>query len=1157
MANYGELITTLSADWRNYEKDLNKALKLLEEFHGKTQRLATTSLQARQRATTTAGGGSSGLLIDMGSAKNTEAFERNLRRQREIAEAELRRLGAIQERATKENLKLAENAERQKTKLAQEAERQRQQLARQQLQLQNALEKQQLAARKEILRSQIANDKEADRAAIVSEKARVAAEKEALQAKVAGSKAANAKVQALAAEELRTAQLNAKARADAEKEFQQFVGSSLKQGGQGALTQAREMDRARTEELKKSGTAAAALNQHLAKMKESLGDIAKRAGDFAKFMGVGFVVGGVGSFVGEAIKLNRELQLQRLTLAANLALTTKIVDANGTYVGKQRELNLNLAAAGKLIQQIRKEAQSTTLTEQELRPVVGRTLGLAMRQGASQEGATHLISQLANIARIAGVQGEQQLGANIRGVLTGRMVGRLPLGQLLGLDEKQVKNAREAGTLIELLTKKMAAADGIVRQASASFDHLWSTLISKAKDFIQLSTERVFERLTGHILDLNKAFSDEKIAQYADIFSKKLVAGYEALDRFVNGNGFKSFVHFFEYVVEHAGQLLTIFGSLKALQALSGGGGGLTGALGGLIGKIPGVGLLAGVAAGGVAAYQIGGMLGEQAGRGVTPDLVRRRNVSQQQLQAAMQNTTEHRSRFSQASIAFFGERSDENRLILHAEQRQFEAAKANEERLRKEYYATGQIKAKANAEALHRISRDNDEESQQEKEDAEKQRLDVAKQIADYTNNKIQARRVEFEQAKASALKDVDDEKLRGKLIAVAYKAMVRDIHQIREDGRLEEREARAKTAGNEIEQIRVQGQKEFVERSRTIRDRLQNEAQANKQIAQLRVQIAAETSRKVAEKEREFYTKATDLAKQYHDLLRKQGEERRSLNKELHDAETRHTNEMARMLRERFDAQENLNRAEQREPLNQEGVDIRLQREALRGRARETLERPDELTGLTPLTQIRNRFFGPESMGRFGSNQEATTAFNAEVERTIDQMVASPRFARENQGLSDRELLLQRRSEQQQLAEERADVGKPVQAARARLTDAGDQIRELQASYQENIKSLRERFNKAVDDSAAGLSQLAVEIKKFLAAIGLNHIPLTPQQRSTLQSATGASPSQIRESAARQINGGPVTNVTINVTSNNPDHILKVITTELEKQSRRTAFR
>ena len=1122
----GELITTLSADWRNYEKDLNKALKLLEEFHGKTQRLATTSLQARQRATA-ASGGSAGLLTDLGTKGNTEAFERYLRRQSVIAEAELRRMGGIQERAENENVK----------------------------------------------RTQLANKKIEDDA------------KASLARRVAEVKANNTKINALAAEELKVISANAKARADAEKEFQQFVGQSLKQGGQGALVQARELDKTRTEELKKSGIAAQKLNTEFAKMKEGLKEVSENAKNFAKFMGVGFVVGGIGSFVGEAIKLNRELQLQKLTLAANLALTTKIVDANGQYVGKQRELNLNIAAAGRLIQQIRKEAQQTTLTEQELRPVVGRTLGLAMRAGASQEQGTHLIAQLANLAKIAGVQGEQQLGANIRGVLTGRMVGRLPLGQLLGLDPKQVTEAKEAGTLIDMLLKKLAPAQGIIQQASASFDHLWSTLISKAKDFIQLSTEKVFERLTGHVLDLNKAFSDEKIKEYAEIFSKKLVDGYNALEKFVSGAPFKSFVRFFEYVVEHAGQLLAIFGSLKALQALSGGGGGLTGALGGLIGKIPGVGLLAGVAAGGVAAYQVGGMLGEQAGRGVTPDLVRQRSAAQAQLQAAMQETAVHRGRFSRASVDFFGERSTENRLVLQAEQRAFEEAKAHEEKLRNEYYQTGTIKAKANQEALHRISRDNDEESQKDKEDREKQRLDVAKQIADYTNNKIQARRVEFEQTKASALQDVDDEKLRNKLIAAAYKAMVRDIHQIREDGRLEEREARAKTAGDEIAALKIQGQKEFVERSRTIRDRLQNEGAANKAIAQLRTQINAETNRKVLDKQREFFTKATDLAKQYHDLLRKQGEERLSLNKELHDAEYRHAKEMATLVRERIAGEEELQRATAKALLAERGVGIREGQEQLRDRARAALTQSGELgrlragmfsaEALAPLREgvLQQIAVGQGGRQSFSVGQLATaaqgarelqeSAYNQAVESRIDEFLKSnPGFATQGGFLSQRQAVLERDTARQQLVEDRRDLNKPVEAAQGRLSDLGDQIKEANLAYAELTKSIRDKFKKAVDDIADGLIKLAPEMKKFLEAVTASHIALTPAQAGAIRGGTARTPAQIRQNVGTAVGGGtPLGNfapqITFNITNANPDHIVKVVTTELEKLSRRTAFR
>lgn len=605
---YGTLITSIAADLSQLDKDLEEAKRRLNKFYDDvSKRTIPVSLDGVEAGGRGGGGVGGGGGAGRRRRFDVAGFENDVvqRIPARLEENEGRRFLAIKQKAVNDNAKIdaaarkKEDAENLRSYKAQLADEKTLELAR--IDEEKRVREERKKTDAENLRSY--------KAQLADEQTLANFRKEMLEKGTAEAK------------------LDAKARSDAEKELQGMLGQQNTE----YVRKGMAADKARTAELEKSAQAAARLNQHFESMKSALGNITRRLKNIAGFLGIG-AFAGIGAAVTEAFNYNRELQLTKLSLASDLELTTKIVDAHGKQVDRQKELNINLAYTQQVLAQIRKEAESSTLTEKELQAVSRIGLAAALRGGAAAhpEQAIHLTAQLANLSKILQPNlGPEQLVANVRSVIgASPAVRRTALGQVLDLDPKQLRMWKDQGTLVQHLLNILKRAQPIIDQASASFDHLFSTLVSKGQRFLQLSFEKVFEKITGRILDLNTAFSDEKIEKWAAQFSDDLMKVYDAIENFAKSDGLKRFEDLFKYIVAHAGEILKVLIALKVLQGVNtavkigqdvgtvlsagrgaGNGGAPSGLLGLLGGAIKFIGRRGGAAAAGGEAGEVGSTL--------------------------------------------------------------------------------------------------------------------------------------------------------------------------------------------------------------------------------------------------------------------------------------------------------------------------------------------------------------------------------------------------------------------------------------------------------------------------------------------------------------------------------------------------------------------
>jgi hypothetical protein len=934
----------------------------------------------------------------------------------------------------------------------------------------------------------------------------------------------------------------------------------------------------------------------------------------------GAAVAGATAFLTKGIELNRELQLQRLTLAADLELTTKIVDAHGKYVGQQKELNYNLNAASKMLTTIRKEAEATTLSEQELRAISAVTLAPTLRGGAKPEEGLHLIAQLANLAKIAGAQGEQGVTSEVRGVLgASPMVRRSRLGQILGLDAKELRQAQEAGTLVAMLTKKLEVAAPIIDRANASFDHLWSTLISKAQDFIQLATERVFERITGRVLDLNKAFTDESIARYAEIFSKKLVQGYDALESFVQSDSFKRFVDLFKYLVDHARTILEIFAGFKilqigaagaqvgkaaiglganALQAFRGpgGAGAAEGAIGGSVlrsvtgeagtflpGAAAGAGLglastfavVTGVLADALLAAKIVRTFAEKH----QADLDAARTESETRLMVIAAETRRLAARGDQRGFAdLAGRQQDQMGQALPGATA---AARAGGMSITPGMSAAEiasrmpGILGRGETAGFQRVER----EQRNVKQQAETEALYLAKlrtKDRDDTVEKIHAKLSEEILASRKVLKSAGARQEAERLLRdKAHKELTDQL----EEQRLDSERVIAEELGDKKSQARV----EAAQAIKKTTDEVENETLKAARIKAINEGLA----RKLKEIDEEFVSKAKDNAKQYQDAITREAKDRFEMAKAAADLEKRTGRELVNIANERKQAIKDLYRTRSEEAIKARNLEVAQGRLDLRDQARRFLQKSGAIEQLTtdlgaqpsPVREraeeaARERFRMERTEGRGNvfalsandEREEATVARKAgdeavqgevalAIEKLIDQTVASGKF-----GLGGTARQLDVKEELTRRDEQREQVAEQANDIGKAFTAATKRVNELSEQQKELIKGYQESAKELRERFNTSLREVYGTLTK-----------LAPEFQKLLQEITashGVIPPAVRAILQRgtvapsmsQVSaalGGPPHITTINITVPDAPSAARLVGEELRKQNLRTTLR
>jgi len=344
------------------------------------------------------------------------------------------------------------------------------------------------------------------------------------------------------------------------------------------------------------------------------------------------IFGGLGALVAEGFRLNSQLQKVNLTMAATLATTNEVVDAQGQLVDGPTKVNFLLRGTAGIYEQVRKIASETILEQQELIETVAENLALGQQAGfrlqtLGKEETGPLVETIANISQLAKAVGlpggQRQLSQEVRALFTGERLQGATIARLLGftsvaeIQKLQSQPGEKQGTtaFVDEINKRFARAKPILDKFKDSAEGVFTTLISQGRLFLQIFSESAFNSITGVGRELRDFLTDTRVRDTA----KELGESFGKLVRSIIevGKHLGPLLQFFNFLVRNAGTLTGLFVTFKGLQAGFGGIGAIQGLL--AAGQATGVGPAAsflGAAGVGRAAGVIGGGAGAAAAAG-------------------------------------------------------------------------------------------------------------------------------------------------------------------------------------------------------------------------------------------------------------------------------------------------------------------------------------------------------------------------------------------------------------------------------------------------------------------------------------------------------------------------------------------------------------
>ena len=678
----------------------------------------------------------------------------------------------------------------------------------------------------------------------------------------------------------------------------------------------------------------------------------------------GVAVGtGVGGVLKLAIDVNREYEKQETTLAAVLSLTTKLVDQQGKELDVASTVTANFEQARETIELIRKEAAKTILEGPELISAFSKASGLAREGGIQRdEDILRVISPAQQLLKAFGLGQETQVASELRALFTGRELERSTVAQVLQIRKEDIDNAIRADKLFDLLNDKLKAAGPIIKEAEKNFDAIFATLISQGKELARQSFEKTFEKLTGKIGDFNKILSDENVKKFAENISERLVDAFDAVEKFLRSDTFKSLKSFFDFLVGNAETLLKIFIAFKGAQ-IAGAGGAILQGLAGTGGILAGTRVAASVGAlgarlgpiglAGAAGFGIGTIINEQfENTADRQELTRAEQIERENQRFLSRNKrVAHRfgarDRVSRARSALgAAEQGGFHPAIIENRRKLLEDAlrlqQETEENIRAEIKKTDDDKKRKEQEGVRRESRTAEEKARKRREEANQERLETARQLADLTDDRERAIRAQAELDKLAAAREINDKRRAREVIKAIDARAVQDLRKLRREQELETRELEAQATGNEFLQRRLRAEARVAEIQESVRD----ERLKSRQIRAVRAELARlerEDARDLVEQAQELATKIVDIEKdaatQRKTILNDLAENEKRRERQLREqqnlrlaAERRFARESRRLARETTDAQHDLNEALKRQLELRQDLELKGRERGLR---------------------------------------------------------------------------------------------------------------------------------------------------------------------------------------------------------------------------------
>ena len=249
-----------------------------------------------------------------------------------------------------------------------------------------------------------------------------------------------------------------------------------------------------------------------AALKQLAAAVISAAAAFAGFQGFR-------AFIEEGLEFNKIIETANLGIASLITAQTKMTDSSGKSVEGIDKLRVAQALATVQIQKLRIAGLQTAATTEQLSIAFQQAVGVGLRWGLTLDQIRTITIQVSQAALGLGVP-LNQLNEEIRSLLTGTITPRnTRIATALGITNQMIRQAQQAGTLFEVVTKRLEAFTIAGEATQKTFVGILSNLREALQNLAGDAVKPLFDdlKIIGQAT-LEEIF-DMKHARISDKFS--------------------------------------------------------------------------------------------------------------------------------------------------------------------------------------------------------------------------------------------------------------------------------------------------------------------------------------------------------------------------------------------------------------------------------------------------------------------------------------------------------------------------------------------------------------------------------------------------------------------------------------------------------------
>lgn len=210
-------------------------------------------------------------------------------------------------------------------------------------------------------------------------------------------------------------------------------------------------------------------------------------------------ISGFGRLTSDAIRLNAELEQSTLGVASLFTALGDVVTPSGLVADNAERLALAQGEARQQLELLRVDALKTAATYKELADTFQVALAPGFQAGLDLDEIRRLTIRISQAAGAIGLP-QNQLPEEIRSLLTGTITPRTTrIATALGITNEDIRNAKEAGNLVDFLEVRFAAFAQAGEEALGTFSAISTNLRDGFQQILRIGGLDFFNELKGQL----------------------------------------------------------------------------------------------------------------------------------------------------------------------------------------------------------------------------------------------------------------------------------------------------------------------------------------------------------------------------------------------------------------------------------------------------------------------------------------------------------------------------------------------------------------------------------------------------------------------------------------------------------------------------------